>query len=149
MSGRRERPLSGRVYLPAASRTPRVLSARSAHSSARPEVASARQLNPENDNGHENSCIRPYDATFRPPSSGRSEESAISTSEMLRRMKTRQDLPLREREGAEAEALGNFSAFSRPIPSLVTLRCKCLLIVVNFMLNFVLVLDYPPANSFS
>lgn len=131
MSGRRERPLTGRSNYSA---SPQV-SARGAEASprTRAQSASAQRRSVDNslrstyssargDNSARRDNSRPSSSagmafTQTRQMSNRSD-SDFSTTEMLRRMKDRQSFDAIQKENEEAEKLGDFSAFSRPVPSL-------------------------------
>lgn len=59
--------------------------------------------------------------------SNKSEESAISTNELLRRLREEKEKTLTQKAQSEIDALGDYNAFSRPRPSRTAPLRSCLL----------------------
>ena len=59
--------------------------------------------------------------------SDKSGESAISTNEVLRRLREEKDKALTRKAQSEIDALGDYNAFSRPRPSQTAPLRSCLL----------------------
>lgn len=93
----------------------------------RPKTASAvsqsshQQFNSSSNNNNNNNQNQQHaqPQSHRSQSSARSQETEISTNEVLRRMREKSDVKRHERESAEIDALGDYNAFSRPRVSAV------------------------------